>query len=62
MTAKYEKSDDYHSLIALSLNAEVVAIATGSSVWLYDAFKGVLDFKIEDIYSGMMFHLKNLLK
>lgn len=41
-----------HALIALSPNAEVLAIATSSNLAFYSTLTGELDSTIEDIFSG----------
>ncbi|GJQ80910.1 putative cellular response to glucose starvation [Trypoxylus dichotomus] len=64
-TIDYKKGEDPHllrtgkyaqgsspSLIALSPNAEVVAVATTNSLAFYSALTGDLDYKIENIYNG----------
>ncbi|XP_050508502.1 transducin beta-like protein 2 isoform X2 [Diabrotica virgifera virgifera] len=50
-SGQYEKSGNY-ALIALSPNAEVVAIATANDVALYSTWTTELDHKIENIYEG----------
>lgn len=51
ITGKYEQTAG-QALIALSPNAEVVAIATGSSVAFYATSTAKLDYTIENVYSG----------
>lgn len=50
-TGKYEQSGS-NALIALSPNAEVIAIATFNSLQLFSTLSGTLDHTIENIYSG----------
>ncbi|RZC41645.1 transducin beta-like protein 2 [Asbolus verrucosus] len=51
ITGKYQQAGN-HSLIALSPNAEVVAIATGNSLAFYSTLTGHHDYTIDNIYSG----------
>ncbi|KAJ3657265.1 hypothetical protein Zmor_016277 [Zophobas morio] len=51
ITGKYHQAAP-HSLIALSPNAEVVVIATGSSLAFYSTLTGHHDYTIDNIYSG----------
>ncbi|KAJ8965115.1 hypothetical protein NQ314_004340 [Rhamnusium bicolor] len=50
-SGKYEQGSN-NAIIALSPNAEVIAIATSNSLAFYSALTGKLDYTIEHIYAG----------
>lgn len=50
-SGNYEKSGN-HALIALSPNAEVLALATSADIALYSTRTATLDYTIENIYAG----------
>lgn len=58
-TGKYDQTAD-PALIALSPTAEVVVVATSNNLAFYDAFSGILDYTVTNIYSGMLKTSTNL--